>query len=322
MPNKIIVIAGPTASGKTRLAIELAHIYNGEIVSADSMQIYRRMDIGTAKATPEERAAAVHHMIDVADPEENYSVARYVEEAAKCCEDIISRGKLPILAGGTGLYIDSLISGRDFAVKEEDNALRDELSEYYDRIGGEAMLEELRTFDPERAEKLAANDKRRIVRAVEIYKLTGITITEHDRRTQAIPPRYDAATIFLNYRDRAELYRRIDARVDEMVHEGLFAEVEGLLKDGVPETCTSMQAIGYKEPVAALKGEMTCEEAVELIKLSSRRYAKRQLTWFNRNRDSLRILWDEKPDFNAACRLSTEFLAARGYDVYRHKVVK
>lgn len=319
MPNKIIVIAGPTASGKTRLAIELAHIYNGEIVSADSMQIYRRMDIGTAKATSQERAAAVHHMIDVAEPEENFSVARYVEEAAKCCEDIISRGKLPILAGGTGLYIDSLISGRDFAVKEEDNSLREELSERYDKIGGEAMLEELRSFDPERAGKLAANDKRRIVRAVEIYKLTGITITEHDRRTQQIPPRYDAATIFLNYMDRAELYRRIDARVDEMVAQGLFDEVEELLKSGVPESCTSMQAIGYKEPVAALKGEMTREEAVELIKLSSRRYAKRQLTWFNKNKDTLRIQWENTPDFNAACRLSTEFLAARGYDVFKQK---
>ena len=216
MDNRIVVVAGPTASGKTRLGIELAQALGGEIVSADSMQIYRRMDIGTAKATKEERAAAVHHMLDVADPAESWSVARYVEEASRCCDDIIARGRLPIVVGGTGLYIDSLVSGLDFADNTSDNALRDKLGAEYDSLGGDAMLARLAQFDPERAAKLHPGDKRRIVRAIEIYLLTGTTITEHDRITAARPKRYDAARIVLNYADRADLYARIDARVDAM----------------------------------------------------------------------------------------------------------
>lgn len=281
---KIVVVCGPTATGKTRLGIELARQFNGEIVSADSMQVYRRMDIGTAKATAEERAAAVHHMLDVAEPWENYSVARYVEEASRCCEDILSRGKLPILVGGTGLYIDSLVSGRDFADNDGDAGLREQLSDEYDVLGGEAMLRRLKSVDPERAEKLHPGDKRRIVRALEIYMLTGITITEHDRRTRALPPRYDAARIFLSFEDRADLYARIDRRVDEMAEQGLFEEVQGLLDEGLSENCTAMQAIGYKEFVAALNGECTLEEAADQVRQSSRRYAKRQLTWFRRNK--------------------------------------
>lgn len=310
---KVIVIAGPTASGKTRLGIELAKKYDGEIVSADSMQIYRGMDIGTAKATAQERAAVPHHMIDVAEPGETYSVARYVEEASACCEDIIRRGKMPVIVGGTGLYIDSLISGRDFAAREEDMSLRESLLAEYDSCGGEAMLEKLRRVDPERAEKLPAGDRRRIVRALEIYMLTGITATEHDARTRALPPRYEAARIILNYAQRAELYARIDSRVDEMLAQGLFEEVRGLLSRGLSPECTAMQAIGYKEPAAALRGEMSEEEAAELIKLGSRRYAKRQLTWFGKSADALRINWDTAPDFEEAVRLSTEFLSALGY---------
>ncbi len=312
MTPKIIVVCGPTATGKTRLGIELARQYDGEIVSADSMQVYRRMDIGTAKATAEERAAAIHHMLDVAEPEENYSVARYVEEASRCCNDILSRGKLPILVGGTGLYIDSLISGRDFAENDGDEGLRQRLSAEYDALGGEAMLRRLGSFDPERAEKLHASDKRRIVRAMEIYLLTGVTITEHDRRTRQLPPRYDAARIFLSFRDRADLYSRIDRRVDEMVEQGLFDEVQGLLSSGLSERCTAMQAIGYKEPAMALRGEISREEAIALIKQGSRRYAKRQLTWFGRDPEALRILWEREPDFELARRLSTEYLLSRG----------
>lgn len=312
MSNKVIVIAGPTASGKTALGIELAKKYNGEIVSADSMQIYRRMDIGTAKATAEERAAVPHHMLDVVEPWEDYSVSRYAEDAAKCCEDILSRGKLPVIVGGTGLYIDSLIDSRDFAETEEDKALREELNAEYERIGGESMLAKLRTVDPDRALKLHAADKRRIVRALEIYKLTGMTITEHDRLTQSVPPRYDAARIILGYKDRSDLYERIDSRVDKMVSDGLFEEVEALLALGLPPSCTAMQAIGYKEPAAALRGEMSREEAAALIKQSSRRYAKRQLTWFRRNTDALRIHWEKTPDFVQARLLSTEFLSRFG----------
>ena len=311
--NSIIVVAGPTASGKTRLGIELAKKYGGEIVSADSMQLYRGMDIGTAKATKAEQAEAVHHMLDVIDPSEAYSVARYVDEAGAVCDDILSRGRVPILVGGTGLYIDSLIAGRDFADNQEDKALRSELEAEYDRLGGEAMLNKLAAFDPARASKLGAGDKRRIVRAVEIYRLTGKTATEHDEETRRRPPRYDAARIVLNYKNRADLYARIDERVTQMAADGLFDEVRRLLDSGLSAECTAMQAIGYKEAVLALRGELTEDEALDLIRQGSRRYAKRQITWFGRWEGALRILWDTAPDFGAALQISTAFLQSRGY---------
>ena len=239
---EVLVVAGPTATGKTRLGIELARRYGGEIVSADSMQVYRGMDIGTAKATPEERAAAPHHLLDVAEPGEDYSVSRYVEEAGRCCEEIRARGRLPILVGGTGLYIDSLLSGRDFAQRDGgDEDLRAALGAEYDRLGGEAMLAKLAAFDPERAAKLHPADKRRIVRATEIYRLTGKTISRHDAETRARPARYRAGTVVLSYRDRADLYARIDRRVDAMAGAGLFEEVAGLLQRGLSADCTAMQ---------------------------------------------------------------------------------
>lgn len=309
---KIVVITGPTATGKTALSVALAKEFDGEVVSADSMQIYRRMDIGTAKVTESEREGIPHHMIDIAEPDEPYSVARYVEEASACIDDILRRGKLPILAGGTNLYIDSLISGRDFAENESDNALRSEIDARYEAEGGEKLLEELRSFDPERAAKLHPADRRRIVRAIEVYRLTGRTITEHDRQTQAIPPRYDAIKLALDFADRADLYDRIDRRVDIMVREGLFAEVESLLSSGLSESCTAMQAIGYKEPAACLRGEISRQEAIELIKRESRRYAKRQLTWLRRSDDLFWIHWEKSPDINAARLLSTDYLHSRG----------
>ena len=313
MNDQIIVVAGPTASGKTKLGIELARQYGGEIVSADSMQLYRGMDIGTAKATPDEQARAVHHMLDVADPSESWSVARYVDEAGRVCDDILSRGRVPVLVGGTGLYIDSLISGRDFADNQEDKRLRAELEAEYDRLGGEAMLARLAAFDPERAAKLGAGDKRRIVRAIEIYRLTGKTATAHDEETRRRPPRYGAARIVLNYKDRADLYARIDRRVTQMAADGLFREVQRLLDSGLPSDATAMQAIGYKEAVLALKGELTRDEALDLIRQGSRRYAKRQITWFGRWEGAHRILWDAEPDFEAALQSSTAFLNSRGY---------
>ena len=293
--EKVIVIAGPTASGKTALGIALARRLGGEIVSADSMQVYRRMDIGTAKASAEERSAVPHHMLDVAEPSESYSVARYVEDASRCCDGILSRGAVPLVVGGTGLYIDSLLSGRSFS-ECGDPSLRSELEARYDTIGGEAMLEELRSFDPERAAKLCPNDRRRIVRAMEIYRLTGMTITAHDEMTRAIPPRYEALRIVLGYRRREDLYNRINSRVDAMAASGLFDEVSSLLSDGISGNCTAMQAIGYKEAVSFLRGETSREEALEAIKLGSRRYAKRQLTWFGRWEDALRIEWPDSPD--------------------------
>ena len=295
--GKILVVCGPTATGKTRLGIELAREFGGEIVSADSMQIYRRMDIGTAKATPTERAAVPHHMLDVAEPEENWSVARYVAEASRCCDDILVRGKLPILVGGTGLYIDSLIAGRDFAENDGDEKLREKLNGEYDRLGAEAMWEKLNAVDPDRAEKLALSDRRRIVRALEVWTLTGKTITEHDEETRRLPPRYEAGRIVLTYADRAALYARIDRRVDEMAKEGLFEEVQALLRSGVPAECTAMQAIGYKEAARALRGKISRAEAIDLIKQASRRYARRQLTWFRRAENALWIEWPGEPDF-------------------------
>ncbi|MEF2700086.1 MAG: tRNA (adenosine(37)-N6)-dimethylallyltransferase MiaA [Oscillospiraceae bacterium] len=314
MPPKIAVITGPTASGKTALGVALAETLHGEVVSADSMQIYRRMDIGTAKPTPEEMRGVPHHMIDVAEPEENYSVARYVAEASACVDDILARGKLPVVVGGTGLYIDSLVSGRTFADGSSDSALRQELNERYDEIGGEGLLGELRKVDPERAQKLHAADKKRIVRAMEVYILTGRTITQHDAETRARPPRYDAARIALDFTERADLYARIDRRVDTMVEAGLFDEVRALLASGVPGDCTAMQAIGYKEAVGAVRGEITEAEAAERIRQESRRYAKRQLTWLRRDPSLFWIRFEKTPDMALARRLSTGFLVRRGIE--------
>ncbi len=312
MAEKVIVVAGPTASGKTALGIELALRYKGEIVSADSMQVYRGMDIGTAKATAEERAKVPHHMLDVAEPWEDYSVARYVSQAEDCCRDIISRGKLPIIVGGTGLYIDSLISGRDFAAVDFDLGLREKLGREYDELGGEELHRRLAAIDPERAAKLPPSDKRRIVRALEIYELTGMTITEHDEYTRSLPPRFEAAAVHLGFRDRSRLYERIGRRVDLMEEQGLFKEVEELLDRGLSPDCTAMQAIGYKEAAQALLGSMSREEALALIKQRSRQYAKRQLTWFRRDASALHIDWDGEPDFEYAAALSTKFFRDRG----------
>ena len=310
--EKVIVIAGPTATGKTALAVALAKEFDGEIVSADSMQVYKGMDVGTAKVTEEEMQGVPHHMIDVAEPSEPYSVARYVEEAAACVEDILARKKLPIIAGGTNLYIDSLLSGRDFADNEEGNVLRDALNAEYDALGGERLLETLRSFDPERAEKLHPADRRRIVRAIEVYKLTGRTISEHDAETKLIPPRWDAKKLAVSFSDRELLYRRIDRRVDMMIEAGLFDEVRALLASGIPADCTAMQAIGYKEPAAFLRGEISREEAIGLIKRESRRYAKRQLTWLRRDDSLFFINRRSETDFDELRRLSTEYLHSCG----------
>ena len=312
MPPKILVICGPTASGKTALAVELALRHHGEVVSADSMQIYRRMDIGTAKPTQAEMRGVPHHMLDVADPEEDFSVARYVDMAAKCVDDILSRGKLPILAGGTGLYIDSLLSGRTFAPFQPDSPLRGELEEQLRREGGAAMLARLAQVDPDSAARLHPNDEKRIVRALEVYQSTGKTITQHNLETQAIPPRYDALTLALAFERREDMWSRIDRRVDQMMDQGLVAEVQGLLDSGVPAKCTAMQAIGYKEMAAALLSHGDVSAGAEEVKLRSRQYAKRQLTWFRRNRAARWLLWGREPDFAAALQTSTEYMEEFG----------
>lgn len=312
MPPKILVICGPTASGKTALAVELALRHHGEVVSADSMQIYRRMDIGTAKPTREEMRGVPHHMLDVADPEEDFSVARYVDMAAKCVDDILSRGKLPILAGGTGLYIDSLLSGRTFAPFQPDSPLRGQLEEQLRREGGAAMLARLAQVDPDSAARLHPNDEKRIVRALEVYQSTGKTITQHNLETQAIPPRYDALTLALAFERREDMWSRIDRRVDQMMDQGLVDEVQRLLDSGVPAKCTAMQAIGYKEMAAALLSGGDVRAAAEEIQLRSRQYAKRQLTWFKRNKAARWLLWGREPDFAAALQTSTEYMEEFG----------
>ena len=278
--NNIICIAGPTASGKTALAVELARELNGEVVSCDSMYVYKRMNIGTAKPTVEEMGGIVHHMIDVAEPDQDFSVSKYCDMAAPIVDDIVARGKTAIIAGGTGLYMDSLIKGNDFAPVPA-TGIRQQLEAKAEAVGFEAMREELRAVDPESAARLL--DTRRVIRALEVYYETGITMTEHNRRTQAIPPRYTPLMLGLTYADRAELYRRIDLRVSIMLEQGLLEEIKALLASGIPASCTAMQAIGYKEFVEALNGNCTIEEAADLVRQSSRRYAKRQLTWLRRN---------------------------------------
>ena len=278
--NQIICLAGPTASGKTALAVKLAQALNGEVVSCDSMQVYKRMDIGTAKPTPQQMQGIPHHMIDVAEPWEDYSVSRFCAAAAPIVEDIAARGKTAIIAGGTGLYMDSLIRGNDFAPFPS-TGVREELERQADRLGLPAMLERLREIDPESAQRV--HDRKRILRALEVYLETGQTITAHNRRTQLLPPRFTPLWLGLDFESREALYSRINRRVDIMLEAGLMEEIRQLLHSGVPRRCTAMQAIGYKEFVAALDGACTEEEAAEAVKQSSRRYAKRQLTWFRRN---------------------------------------
>ena len=280
--NNIICIAGPTASGKTALAVALAKELNGEVVSCDSMQVYRRMDIGTAKPSLEEMQGIVHHMIDVAEPWEDFSVSRYCQMAAPIVEDIVSRGKTAVIAGGTGLYMDSLIQGNDFAPFPS-TGVREQLEQEAEREGIQLLYDRLSRIDPEAAARLHLSDKKRIIRALEVYLETGETITEHNRKTQLLPPRFRPLWLGLDFENRADLYTRIDRRVGLMLEMGLMEEIEALLASGIPEKCTALQAIGYKEFIAALHGQCSIQEAADQVRQSSRRYAKRQLTWFRRN---------------------------------------
>ena len=280
--NKIICIAGPTASGKTALAVELAKEFNGEVISCDSMQIYKRMDIGTAKPTADEMQGIVHHMIDVAEPDEDFSVGKYCAMASPIIDDLVARGKTAIIAGGTGLYMDSLIRGNDFAPVPS-TGKREELEAQADEMGLEYMKQWLQKIDSEAAARI--HDRKRVIRALEVYLETGETITEHNRKTQAIPPRYNPLWLGLDFDPRALLYERIDLRVGIMLEMGLVEEIKALLASGIPEKCTAMQAIGYKEFVAALEGQCSIEEAADEVRKSSRHYAKRQLTWFRRNKN-------------------------------------
>lgn len=280
--NKIICIAGPTASGKTALSVALAKEVDGEVISCDSMQIYKGMDIGTAKPTPDEMQGIPHHMLDVAEPWEDFSVGRYCQMATPIIDDILSRGKTAIIVGGTGLYMDALIRGNNFAPCPS-TGMRERLESQADQDGIESMLRLLSTIDPVSAAKLHLADRKRILRALEVYYETGETITEHNLKTQQYPPKYTPTWFALQDENRDDLYQRINNRVDKMINDGLMEEITNLLSHGIPEKCTAMQAIGYKEFLDALHGVCTIETAIEEVQKASRHYAKRQLTWFRRN---------------------------------------
>ena len=312
MDNTVLCVVGPTACGKTKMGVALARRLNGEVVSVDSMQLYRGMAIGTAAPTAEEMEGVPHHMVAVADPRESWSAARYAAEADKCVQDILRRGKRPVLVGGTGLYLDALVRGTDFAAGSQDTPLRRHLQERLRREGAETLLEELRRVDPDSAARLHLRDEKRILRALEVYEETGEPMSRRDKRGREKPDRYQALYIGLNFRDRADLRERIDRRVDEMVRRGLLQEVQALLDGGLPRDATALQAIGYKQFLAVADGTATAEQAVEEVKLRSRQYAKRQLTWLRRNPAIHWIYWDKEPDFPAALQNATDFLTAHG----------
>jgi len=305
-------IVGPTACGKTALGIALAKQYNGEIVSMDSMQIYRGMTIGTAAPTAEEMDGVPHHMVGVASPAEKWSVARFAEAADRCVQDILARDRLPILVGGSGLYLDAVIAGRPFAPGHTGGAVRETLTEELRTYGMGPLFEELRRVDPESAARLHPADEKRILRALEVYRETGRTISQHNRETQDVPRRYAPVYIGLAFRDREDMKRRIDRRVEQMMAAGLGEEVRARLDAGVPRDATALQAIGYKELLAAVDGDRSLEEAAEEVKLRSRQYAKRQLTWLRRNPDIHWIYWEKKRDFARALQIATEILTAYG----------
>lgn len=293
---KIITVEGPTASGKTSLGIEIALKYGGEIVSADSMQIYKHMDIGSAKPTAEELAAVPHHMISITEPTVNYSLSDYVTEARKAIADIHERGKIPVIVGGTGLYINTLINNINLSEETPNSDLRHELERYAEEQGNEALHMRLEKIDPEAARNIHMNNVKRVIRAIEIYENTGITMTEQIRRSKSAGKIYEAHEYGVRY-EREVLYDRINRRVDMMLESGLVGEVKACLKLGCTRDNTSMQGIGYKEVIDYLEDKCDFDTMTDRIKQESRRYAKRQITWFKRNN----ITWlepGEIPDIN------------------------
>ena len=283
--TKAIAICGPTASGKTALSIELAKKINGEIVSCDSMQIYKYMNIGTAKPDAQEMQGIRHYLLDIVEPNERYSVADYKRDAKKAIKEIIEKGKVPIIVGGTGLYLDSLIYEIEYQNIEFDEEYRKKLEKQVEEIGLETLYEEAKKIDPEAIEKISSNDKKRILRILEIYHATGKNKTEQEKESRKKEVEYDYRVFAINW-DREILYNRINKRVDIMIEQGLIEEVKEILKK-YDEFPTAMQGLGYKEVVQYLKGEYTKEEMIEKLKMETRRYAKRQLTWFRKNKQTI-----------------------------------
>ena len=284
---KVVVICGPTASGKTSLSIELAKRINGEIISSDSMQIYKNMDIGTAKPTVKEMQGIKHYLLDFVEPNQRYSVAEFKNDAEKAIDEILAKGKTPIVVGGTGLYIDSLIYGIEYPSFELDEEYRKELEELVNKQGLEKLYEKEKKIDPQAMEKISPNDQKRILRVLEIYHATGKTKTEQEKESRKNGVKYDYKVFAINM-DREKLYERINKRVEIMIEKGLIAEVENLLKK-YNKFPTAMQGLGYKEVVEYLQGKTTKEEMIEKIKQESRRYAKRQITWFKKNKQTIWI---------------------------------
>ncbi|MBR5870948.1 MAG: tRNA (adenosine(37)-N6)-dimethylallyltransferase MiaA [Clostridia bacterium] len=293
---RVLCIVGPTASGKTALAVAAAKALNGEVISCDSMQIYKYLSIGTAKPTPEEMDGVVHHCIDFVDPRTPFSCPDYVAAATACAHDILSRGKLPVFCGGTGLYLDSTIRGTRFSDKPDDgdSAVLADLQAEFERDGIDGIYARLTEADPEAAAAIHKNNTKRVLRALEIYLTTGKTKTEWDAASHTEPPVFDACYIGLDYRDRSVLHDRINRRVTLMLENGLEEEVRRLYAEGyLPDASTAAQAIGYKEFLAYLRGEMSLDEASDTLRTATRRYAKRQLTWFRRNPDMHWLYPDE-----------------------------
>ncbi len=293
MKKPLIILTGPTAVGKTKASIGLAKALNGEIISADSMQVYKEMNIGSAKIRPEEMQGVKHYLVDVLEPDEEFHVVRFQQMAKQAMEEIYTKGKVPIVVGGTGFYIQALLYDIDFTENEEDTAYREELEAISKEKGAEYLHELLRRVDPASAETIHANNVKRVIRALEFYKLTGQKISEHNETERAKESPYDFCYFVLND-DRKLLYERIDLRIDLMLKEGLLAEVEALKKKGYTKDMVSMQGLGYKEILDYLNGECTLEEAVYVLKRDTRHFAKRQLTWFRRERD---VIWVDKKEY-------------------------
>ena len=310
--QKIISVVGPTASGKTRLAVELAKIFDGEVISADSMQIYQGMQIATAKPDESEMQGIPHHLMDFLPPDRSYSVAMFTEDAKRCIADIASRGKLPILAGGTGLYVDSLLQNIKFSEEERDEKLSRELWQKYEEEGINSLLSKLREIDPPSYERLKeGRNPERVIRAVEFYYTTGKTITEQNEQSRLEQPLYDAVKIGLGFLDREKLYERINHRVDLMLRNGLLEEAGNVLHSQLSQT--SVKAIGYKELAPYFSGEQSLDECIEKLKRETRRYAKRQLTWFKRDKEINWLYVDDEPCFEALLGKAVQLIKGRLY---------
>lgn len=300
----LIVLTGPTSVGKTALSIELAKAVGGEIISADSMQVYRRMDIGTAKIKPEEMNGVVHHLIDICEPWEDYNVVLFAQRVKKLIPEIVARGKVPMLVGGTGFYIQSVLYDIDFTETREDSALRGELFAFAEKEGEEALHQRLCQIDPEAAAAIHPNNVKKVVRAIEFATQTGQLISEHNKTEHQKASAYNSL-YFVLMRERELLYRRIEERIDEMLKEGLVTEVRSLLEEGCREGMVSMQGLGYKEVMLYLKGECSLEDAVTLLKRNTRRFAKRQITWYKREKD---VIFFDKGNYKNEEEILNEML--------------